>query len=166
MALLSLRDIQLSFTHPPLLDGVSLSIEAGERVCLIGRNGEGKSTLLKIMDGSLVADDGERVVQRGARIARLEQEVPRTLRGRIFDVVADGVGGIAELVKEYHATSDALASDGSQAALDRLAQAQHALEAADGWQLEQQVEQVVSRMQLERGTGAYFGERDRRFRGT
>ena len=149
MALLSLRDIQLSFTHPPLLDGVSLSIEAGERVCLIGRNGEGKSTLLKIMDGSLAADDGERVVQRGARIARLEQEVPRTLRGRIFDVVADGVGEIAELVKEYHATSDALASDGSQAALDRLAQAQNALEAADGWQLEQQVEQVVSRMQLD-----------------
>ena len=149
MALLSLRDIQLSFTYPPLLDGVSLSIEEGERVCLIGRNGEGKSTLLKIMDGRIAADDGERVLQRGARIARLEQEVPRDLHGRVFDVVADGLGEIAELVKSYHAASEVLASDGSEAALEQLERAQHALEAADGWKLEQQVEQVISRMQLD-----------------
>ena len=149
MPLLSLRDIQLSFTHPPLLDGVSLAIDEGERVCLIGRNGEGKSTLLKVMDAQIAPDDGERVLQRGARIARLEQEVPRELHGRVFDVVADGLGEIAALVKEYHAASEALVADGSGPALERLSRAQQALEAADGWQLEQQVEQVLSRMQLD-----------------
>jgi len=164
MALLALRDIQLSFTHPPLLDGVSLSIEDGERVCLIGRNGEGKSTLMKIIAGLQGFDDGERVLRRDARVARLDQEVPRELCGRVFDVVADGLGELAGLVKEYHAASAALADDSGAAALDRLARAQHALEAADGWQLEQQVEQVISRMQLdaEADFGALSGGMKRR----
>ena len=149
MALLALRDITLSFTHPPLLDGVSLSIEEGERLCLIGRNGEGKSTLLKIIAGDVRADDGERVLRRDARVARLEQDVPQGMAGRVFDVVADGLGEIAGMVKEYHAASANLMHDTSEKAMDRLSRAQHALEAADGWQIEQQVEQVVSRMQLD-----------------
>ncbi len=149
MALLSLRDITLSFTHPPLLDGVSLSIEEGERLCLIGRNGEGKSTLLKIITGDVRADDGERVLRRDARVARLEQDVPQGMSGRVFDVVADGLGEIALLVKEYHAASASLAYENGEQAMQRLARAQHALEAADGWQIEQQVEQVISRMQLD-----------------
>jgi len=149
MALLALRDITLSFTHPPLLDGVSLSIEEGERLCLIGRNGEGKSTLLKIIAGDVRADDGERVLRRDARVARLEQDVPQGMAGRVFDVVADGLGEIAGMVKEYHAASANLMHDTSEKAMDRLSRAQHALEAADGWQIEQQVEQVISRMQLD-----------------
>ena len=149
MALLALRNITLSFTHPPLLDGVSLSLEDGERVCLIGRNGEGKSTLLKIIADVLKADDGERIMRRDARLARLEQEVPQGTSGRVFEVVADGLGKIAEMVKEYHDASAQLAHDTGEKALDRLARAQHALEAADGWQIEQQVEQVISRMQLD-----------------
>ena len=164
MSLLSLRDIQLSFTHPPLLDGVSLSIEEGERLCLIGRNGEGKSTLMKIIAGLQTYDDGERVLRRDARVARLDQEVPRELAGRVFDVVADGLGELAALVKEYHAASHALAEDSGEAALERLSRAQHALESADGWQLEQQVEQVISRMALdpEADFGALSGGMKRR----
>jgi len=149
MALLSLRDITLSFTHPPLLDAVSLSIGEGERLCLIGRNGEGKSTLLRIIAGEINADDGERLLRRDARVARLEQDVPRDIVGRVFDVVADGLGEIAAMVKEYHAASAQLAHDTGEQAMQRLARAQHALEAADGWQIEQQVEQVISRMQLD-----------------
>jgi len=149
MALLSLRDIRLSFTHPPLLDGISLSIEEGERLCLIGRNGEGKSTLLKILEGRILADEGERVLRRDARVAALEQAVPRGLEGTIYEVVADGLGEIASLLKEYHAASARLSEDGSQTALEQLDRTQQALEAADGWQLEQMVEQMLSRMQLE-----------------
>lgn len=156
MALLTLRNISLSYGHPSLLDDLSFSLDASERVCLIGRNGEGKSTLLKVVSGEVKADSGERVLRKGAKVARLEQEVPQGLSGSIFDVVADGLGGLAALVKEYHEASHALSTDSSDKALQHLAQAQHALEAANGWQLEQQVEQVISRMQLD--TGAEFAE--------
>ena len=149
MPLLTLRNLQLSYGDPPLIDGIDLSIEPGERICLLGRNGEGKSTLLRLIAGELKADDGERVVSQGLRIARLTQDVPEQLHGSVFEVVADGVGDVAELIKQYHAASHALAEDSGAEALARLERVQHQLEAADGWRMEQQVEQVVSRMGLD-----------------
>jgi len=148
MALLTLRNLHLSYGDPPLIDGIDLSIEAGERICLLGRNGEGKSTLLRLIAGELKADDGERVVSQGVRIARLTQEVPEQLHGSVFEVVADGVGATAELIKQYHAATHALADDAGEAAMARFERIQHQLEAADGWRMEQQVESVISRMQL------------------
>ncbi len=149
MALLTLRSLHLSYGDPPLLDGVDLAIDDGERICLLGRNGEGKSTLLRLIAGETQADDGERVLRQGVRIARLTQEVPEGLQGSVFDVVADGVGATAQLLKQYHAASQALAEEPDGAALARLERIQHRLEAADGWRLEQQVESVISRMQLD-----------------
>jgi len=148
MALLTLRNLHLSYGDPPLIDGIDLSIEAGERICLLGRNGEGKSTLLRLIAGDLKADDGERVVSQGVRIARLTQEVPEQLHGSVFEVVADGVGATAELIKQYHAATHGLAEDAGEAAMARFERIQHQLEAADGWRMEQQVESVISRMQL------------------
>jgi len=148
MALLTLRNLHLSYGDPALIDGIDLSIEEGERICLMGRNGEGKSTLLKLIAGDLKADDGERVIAQGRRIARLTQEVPEQLHGSVFEVVADGAGATAELIKQYHAAVVALGEDSSEAALAGLEQIQHRLEAADGWRMEQQVESVISRMQL------------------
>ncbi|MCB1801879.1 MAG: ATP-binding cassette domain-containing protein [Gammaproteobacteria bacterium] len=149
MALLNLKNLHLSYGDPALIDGIDLSIEAGERICLLGRNGEGKSTLLKLISGELKADDGERILAQGVRVARLTQEVPEQLHGSVFDVVADGVGETAELIKQYHAASHALGDDCSDTALARLERIQQQLEAADGWRLEQQVEQTISRMQLD-----------------
>lgn len=149
MSLLGLRDIHLSFAHPPLLDGISLSIEDGERICLIGRNGEGKSTLLRILAGELAPDEGECVLRRGARVSRLEQTVPEDLAGTVFEVVADGLGEIADLVKEYHAAGAALGEAVDERALARLAQAQQALEQLGGWQVQQRVETILSRMTLD-----------------
>ena len=148
MAILTLRKLSLSYGDPPLIDAIDLSIEAGERICVLGRNGEGKSTLLKLISGDLKADDGERTLSQGVRVARLTQEVPEQLHGSVFDVVADGVGETAELIKRYHAASHALAEDYGDEALAELERAQHRLEAVDGWRMEQQVEQVISRMQL------------------
>jgi ATP-binding cassette subfamily F protein uup len=148
MAILTLRKLHLSYGDPPLIDGIDLAVEAGERICLLGRNGEGKSTLLRLIAGDIKADDGERVLSQGIRIARLTQEVPAGLHGSIFDVVADGVGEIATLIKQYHNASQALSQDAGDAALARLERIQHELEAADGWRMEQQVENVISRMQL------------------
>lgn len=149
MALLNLQNIHLSFGSPALLEDVSFSIEPGERICLIGRNGEGKSTLMKIIAGEIPFDDGERLVAKGTRITRLTQEVPQDYAGRVFDLVADGLGELAELIKSYHQVSHEVTETGSEQALARMANIQHELEVANGWQLEQRVETVMSRMQLQ-----------------
>ncbi len=91
MALLSLRDVSLAFGGPKLLDGVSLQVERGERACLLGRNGEGKSTLLRLIAGEIEPDEGEVVRQQGLRIARLTQDVPSGREGTVAEVVAEGL---------------------------------------------------------------------------
>ena len=88
MALLSLQNISIAFGGPKLLDKVTLQIEPGERICLLGRNGEGKSTLLKIVSSELEPDGGEIVRSRDVRIARLQQTVPQDIQGTVFDVVS------------------------------------------------------------------------------
>ncbi len=92
MALLSLRDVSLAFGGPKLLDGVNWQIERGDRVCLLGRNGEGKSTLLKLIEGGLKPDEGEVIRQQGLQIARLPQEVPEGRGGSVAEEVAAGLG--------------------------------------------------------------------------
>ncbi len=119
MALINLRGIQVSFGGPPLLDGIDLSIDKGERICLLGRNGAGKSTLMKLILGELQADDGERVVNAGVRIARLIQEVPAGTQGSVFEVVADGAGDLAGTLKRYHQLSHQLAESADESLLER-----------------------------------------------
>ncbi|MES9833302.1 MAG: ATP-binding cassette domain-containing protein [Candidatus Thiodiazotropha sp. DIVDIV] len=156
MPLITLRNLHLSFGDAPLLDGVNLNIEKGERIALLGRNGMGKSTLMKVIMGSQVADDGERVVGKGVDIARLIQEVPQDVSGSVYDLVADGMGDLSEKLKNYHRISHRLAEEGDQALLESLAEAQHDLEASGGWQLEQRVETVISRTGLD--ADAQFSE--------
>ncbi|MHB1557578.1 MAG: ATP-binding cassette domain-containing protein [Isosphaeraceae bacterium] len=91
MALLSLRDVSLAFGGPRLLDHVDWQIERGDRICLLGRNGEGKSTLLKLVEGRLEPDEGQVIRQQGLRIARLPQEVPEGRGGTVADEVAEGL---------------------------------------------------------------------------
>ncbi len=98
MALLSLRNVSLSYGGPKILDGVGLSIERGERVCLLGRNGEGKSSLLKLIDGTLKPDEGE-LIRPGVTIARLAQEVPEERDGTVAELVAEGLEHDDELFK-------------------------------------------------------------------
>lgn len=149
MPIITLRNIQLSYGGPLLLDGVDLSIEPGERICLMGRNGEGKSTLMKLIAGEIQADDGDREVQQGAIITRLTQEVPSGLSGSVFDVVASGLGELGDLVRRYHEISHQLTEDSDPALLDRLARVQQELENANGWETEQRVETVISRLSLD-----------------
>ncbi|MEW8044713.1 MAG: ATP-binding cassette domain-containing protein [gamma proteobacterium symbiont of Phacoides pectinatus] len=149
MPLLTLRDIQLSYVGAPLLDHLNLAIERGERICLLGRNGTGKSTLMKLVAGEIQPDDGELRVRQGARVARLTQEVPEGMAGSVFDVVAGGLGALGELVRRYHQVSVRLAGEGGDDLLAELARVQHELEAADCWQSEQRVETVISRLSLE-----------------
>jgi len=151
MAVVSLRDIQVNFTGTTLLDGVSLRIEPGERVCLLGRNGEGKSTLLSVIDGTLAPDAGSVDYARGARVAMLPQEVPGDLDGQVYDIVAQGLGEIGAHLSAYHQAAHRLAlADGDQAALvARLEHAQHALEDAGGWPHHQTIQTALSHLKLD-----------------
>src|SRR5690606_20818011 len=102
MPLISMNAVDYSIGGPLLLERVDLAIEAGERIALIGRNGAGKSTLLRLLDGELKPDDGEVRREGGVRVARLEQEVPAGAGGSVFDVVAEGLGGVGADLAEYH----------------------------------------------------------------
>ncbi|HEY3380679.1 MAG TPA: ATP-binding cassette domain-containing protein [Vicinamibacterales bacterium] len=148
MALVVLDQVSIAFGHLPLLDHVDLQIDAGERVCLIGRNGTGKSTLLQIVAGEVLPDGGTAWKQAGLRTARLEQDASLADVRPVFDVVADGLGDLSELVAAYHHAAVGVAEAATPALLDRMGRLQHELEERDGWRLEQRVELVLSRLSL------------------
>jgi ABC transport system ATP-binding/permease protein len=144
--LLSLNSVSLTFGHVPLFEEASLRIEPGERICLIGRNGAGKSSLLKVVSGEQPADGGSIWRAPGLRVSRLAQDVPVGQDLTVFDEVAAGLGELGALVARYHhAAVEAAESGGS---LERLGALQQQLEERDGWRLEQKVETVVSRLSL------------------
>ena len=148
MSLISLQDVTLSFGGPPVLHQVSLEIEPGERVCLIGRNGEGKSSLMRVIARDLEPDSGTIVRQRGLRVAHIAQDVALDLAGSVFEVVAGGLGPLQKLLTRYHDISVRLGSGGDEELLAEMEEVQHQLEAAGGWQARQRVETVLSRLQL------------------
>lgn len=145
MSLIQLDDLEFSVGGPPLLEHANLSIEPGERVCIVGRNGVGKSTLLRLMDGTLVPDAGHVRYDPSVVVSRLEQAVPSGVEGTVLTVVTAGLGDIGALIARYHALAEAMSNGGSAEA---LAEVQAAIDAADGWQVEQRVEAVLSRFNL------------------
>ena len=149
MALLGMQEVSIAFGGPPVLDHASFQIERGERVCLLGRNGVGKSTLMKLLDGTLAPDSGAIIRRSGASVARLEQEVPDNVIGSTFDVVADGLGEAGLLIARYHDASHRVAVEESDAAMRELDRLHHALDVADAWQLQTRVETVLSHLGLD-----------------
>ncbi|MDY6481189.1 ATP-binding cassette domain-containing protein [Acinetobacter faecalis] len=147
MAYITLRDVQLAFGGPALLDGANFSLERGERVCLIGRNGEGKSTLLKLIEGTLLPDAGEVSLQNGITISMLAQDVPMD-SGKVADIVADGAGEAASVLRAYHEASDACVL-GDMDACERMGDLQHKMDQLDGWSLETKVNSILSKMGLD-----------------
>ncbi|MBT8122130.1 MAG: ATP-binding cassette domain-containing protein [Gammaproteobacteria bacterium] len=149
MPLIRLDNVSLAYGHRALLDHVSLELTRGERACLVGRNGEGKSSLLRVISGENSVDDGEVWVRPATRIATLEQDVLLESDDSVFDIVAAGIPEQGRLIAEYHHVAASLSESHDPAALERLANLQHKLEATGGWQLEQRVETVLSRLQLD-----------------
>jgi ATP-binding cassette subfamily F protein uup len=148
MPLVSLEHVSIAYGHLPLLDDASLQIEPRERVCVIGRNGTGKSTLLQIISGDQLPDAGNVWRQPGLRIARLVQDVPLSADRPVFDVVAEGLGDLGDLAAAYHHAAVEVAASGTDVSLEKLGRLQHALEQQDGWRLEQRVELVLERLDL------------------
>jgi ABC transport system ATP-binding/permease protein len=146
MALIVLTDAKLAFGHVDLLANTAFSLESGERVGLIGRNGTGKSSLLKILAGMEKLDDGLLQYQQGLRIAYVPQEPIFDATETVFDAVSKGVSQAKSLREEYEALSVGDWDDASHQRLDEL---QSALEAVSGWNWEQRVHETLDRLHLQ-----------------
>jgi ATP-binding cassette subfamily F protein uup len=149
MSILRLHRLSLAFGHRLLLDAIDLEIERGERVCLVGRNGAGKSSLLRVITGRQAADDGTVWLAPETRAAYLDQVAEPQGEGNVFDVVADGLQEQGRLIRAYHHQAVRVAQAPDAAGLQALSGLQQQLETAGGWQLEQRVERILSRLQLD-----------------
>jgi len=149
MALLCYRNLSVSYGGPLLLDDAGITIEKKERICLLGRNGEGKSTLLRILADQISPDKGEFEKLPDLRVAKLDQEIPKGIEGTVFDVVARGLGESADLLRAYNRAVQELSEkpeDGEKSkAVDRL---QEELDQSDGWSLDHRVASVIDRVGL------------------
>ncbi len=149
MAVISLSNAQLAFGHVALLDHAEFSLESGERIGLIGRNGTGKSSLLRVIAGQAKLDDGLLVLQQGLRITYVEQEPQFDDESLIFDAVAGGIAHICEALTTYYQLSEQLGSADDTALMERLHELQVELDVADGWNLNNRIETTLQRLQLD-----------------
>lgn len=146
--LLDLRNLSIRFGIHPILDKISLQIQEADRVCLIGRNGEGKSTLLKIVTGELAPDSGEIVPSPDLRLSYLPQDIPAGLTGNVYDVVASG---LAEHQKQLHLYEElTLLTDPSPSQEHQKTEIETWLHTHDGWSTEVRIEKIISQMNLPR----------------
>jgi ATP-binding cassette subfamily F protein uup len=152
MAVISLSNAQLAFGHVALLDHAEFSLEPAERVGLIGRNGTGKSSLLKIIAGTSKLDDGLMVMQQGLKIAYVEQEPQFSPAMSVFDAVAAGLGDLPGLLAEYDHLTTQFGGDNDDALMERMHEIQMRLDAADAWTLNNRVETTLDRLNLEKSS--------------
>jgi len=143
MPLLKFENVSVAFGLKPVLDKANLQIDEQERVGLIGRNGEGKSTLLKVLAGEVLPDSGQVWRQAGVVIATLEQSPKLPEAATVYEAVADSLGEVGHLIARYH---DMLLDP--EVDLEALGRVQHQFEALDGWSLQQRVDSVLSRLNL------------------
>jgi ATP-binding cassette subfamily F protein uup len=148
MAVISLTNAQLAFGHVALLDQADFSLEAGERVGLIGRNGTGKSSLLKIISGRSKLDDGLLVMQQGVKIAYVEQEPTFDPESSVFDAVAGGMGEQQAMLAEYESLTGQFGQGNDDAIMERMHDLQVKLDALDAWNLQNKVATTLDRLGL------------------
>lgn len=144
MVLVSLKQAELAFGDHVLLDRVNLDIHSGERVCVVGRNGEGKSTLLKVLTGQIIPDDGAVQSLDMLKTATLQQELPAKVEVPVYDVIAEGLSDVGQAIARYH--DESLKAE--HADLTLLEQLQAQIEANDGWGWQQKVDAIIQRLGL------------------
>ena len=150
MSVISISNAQLAFGHVALLDNADFSLEAGERIGLIGRNGTGKSSLLKVIAGLAILDDGLLSFQQGLRIAYVAQEPEFNPQASVFDTVAAGVSNALELIAQYEQLTSQLGTDDDSTLLEKMQQLQSSIDVVDGWNLENRVQTTLQKLNLDR----------------
>ena len=149
MALIKITRAHLAYGDDPLLDNAEFILNSGERVSLLGRNGAGKSSLMKVLNGNLQLDDGAIHQQSNLKVSRLEQDPPRNALGNVADFVAEGLSEAGAQLREYHAILSLIETDPSEKNILRLAQVQEQLDHSGGWKFENQIQTVLEALHLD-----------------
>lgn len=146
--LITLEQVSLAFGLNTLLDKVKLQVAEGERICLIGRNGAGKSSLLRIIEGIQLPDSGQVWRKPDVKIARLTQELPQQTHQTIYEFVAQGLSEMGKQLSAYHQLTIQLTHSSTQAELAKLENLQQIIDAKNGWQFEQKIKTILNRLEL------------------
>jgi ATP-binding cassette subfamily F protein uup len=145
MPLMRLQNVHLAYGDNPLLNGIDLQLDKGDRLCLLGRNGSGKSSLMRVLVGEQKADDGEIWLQPGVVIARLEQDLPPTDQKTVYDYIAEDHSEVGYSLAQFEVLSHAADVD-----MDALEKHQKVIEDNDGWSLQQRIDLLLRRLQIPR----------------
>ena len=150
MAQISFQEVSLALGGPLLFDGISFQVERGEKIALLGRNGVGKTTLMRVIAGQIKVDGGKIDYQKGIRITHLPQEVPVDLNGTVFDIVLSGLELHSKLLSDYHHLNHRLHSgEYSEQMMRQLDNLQAEMDRTSGWEMNRQIEEVIGRMKLD-----------------
>jgi ATP-binding cassette subfamily F protein uup len=143
MAIINLSNISIAFGGPRILDSISFEVQKNQRICILGRNGTGKSTLLKVIAGELVPDSGSVIKEPGLRVAYLSQDVPDNFSGTIADIIIAGAGKAGEMLVRWNVLHVANSES------DELHNLQHILDTCNGWQIQTTVDRLLAQIQLD-----------------
>ena len=150
MSIVRFENVSLAYGLHPLLKGVNLAIEPGEKICLLGRNGEGKSSFMRLLAKEIEADSGTLIFEKGLKVGSLPQDLPEADERSVFDVVAEGLSGIGGVLSQYHALIDSQSHGESLDAtsLSKLESLQEKIEAQDGWSFQTKIKSILKRFGL------------------
>ena len=152
MSLVRINNGALAFGHTPLLKNADFTIEPGERVCIVGRNGAGKSSLLKVLSGDIMLDDGEFNIATDVKVMRLQQDPPKSESGTIYKYISGGLAEIGEQLEQYHELSHDLGTamgDEMERMLNKMQRIQEKLDHNNGWQLDSRINQICQLLSLD-----------------
>ncbi|MBN1125611.1 MAG: ATP-binding cassette domain-containing protein [Sedimentisphaerales bacterium] len=149
MAIISLHDVHLGYGGSTLIEGANLHIEREEKICLLGRNGTGKSTLMKLLCGQIEPETGRLIRKPGLVMAYLPQQVPLDIEGTVFDVVSSGLGQQGRLTAEFHRLSLAVAESPNAEQMTQLGHLEYQMQQTGAWEVERQTESVLAQVDLD-----------------
>jgi len=148
MTILSLENASFAVGHVPLLDHTAFQLAQGEKIGLIGRNGAGKSSLLKILAGAQKLDDGQLIIQSSLKIVYVPQESVFPPEASVFDIVSEGLGTMRDVLRRYHQISHELEHSQNNDLIKELNTLQNQIEAQNGWQFDAAIRQTISELGL------------------